>query len=100
MAAPPPAAPPARPAGGAPSGPAALPARLAGLPVPVVVRLAEKSVPLATVRDLVPGSLLMFEKSCEDPLDLYVANRPHATGRAVKIGEHFGLKVEQVRGGK
>ena len=85
---PPPSAPPAR----------RLPARLARIPVPVVVRLAERRVPLATVRNLVPGSLLTFEKDCAAPLDLYVANRPHAVGEAVKIGEHFGLKVTAVRG--
>ena len=75
-----------------------LPARLARIPVPVVVRLAEKRVPLATARALVPGSLLTFEKGCEDPLELYVANRPHAVGEAVKVGERFGLKVTAVRG--
>ena len=58
----------------------------------------EKRVPLATARALVPGSLLTFEKGCEDPLELYVANRPHAVGEAVKVGERFGLKVTAVRG--
>ncbi|NNJ26519.1 FliM/FliN family flagellar motor switch protein [Alienimonas chondri] len=74
------------------------PARLARLPVPVTVRLAEKRVPLATIRNLVPGALLSFDKDCGAPLDLYVANRKHAIGEAVKVGEHFGLKVTVVRG--
>ncbi|MEM9701758.1 MAG: FliM/FliN family flagellar motor C-terminal domain-containing protein [Planctomycetota bacterium] len=77
--------------------PVRIPARLARLPVPVTVRLAEKRVPLATIRNLVPGALLSFEKDCEDPLDLYVANRKHAVGEAVKVGERFGLKVTTIR---
>ncbi|MFH5806603.1 FliM/FliN family flagellar motor switch protein [Alienimonas sp. DA493] len=77
---------------------APLPARLARLPVPVTVRLAEKRVPLSTIRNLVPGALLSFDKDCSAPLDLYVANRKHAVGEAVKVGERFGLKVTAVRG--
>ncbi|QDT15288.1 FliM/FliN family flagellar motor switch protein [Alienimonas californiensis] len=77
---------------------APLPARLARLPVPVTVRLAEKRVPLATIRNLVPGALLSFDKDCAAPLDLYVANRKHAIGEAVKVGERFGLKVTAIRG--
>ena len=80
--------------------PIALPARLAALPVPVAVRLAEKRVPLSAVRALVPGSLVTFEKGCEEPLELFVsdaARRPHAVGEAVKVGERFGLKITAVR---
>ena len=73
-----------------------VPPRLAGLPVPVSVRLADKRVPLGVVRALVPGSLVTFEKACTDPLDLFVAGRPHAFGEAVKVGENFGLKVTGV----
>ena len=81
--------------------PATLPPRLGRIPVPVVVRLAEKRAPLAAVRALAPGSLLTFEKGCEEPLELFVsaaARRPHAVGEAVKVGERFGLKITAVRG--
>ena len=73
-----------------------LSARLRRVPVPVVVRLAERRIKLSEVRALAPGSLLTFEKGCEEPLDLFVANRRLARGEAVKIGENFGLKI---RGG-
>ena len=94
------APPPPRPAPR--SGATRLPARLASIRVPVAVRLAEKRVPLAAIRALVPGSLITFEKGCEEPLELYVsdaARRPHAVGEAVKVGERFGLKVTAVRNG-
>ena len=70
--------------------------------MPVAVRLAQKRAPLSAVRALVPGSLITFEKGCEEPLELYVsdaARRPHAVGEAVKVGERFGLKITAVRGG-
>jgi len=70
--------------------------RLLNVPVQVVVRLAEKKVELDQLLSLGPGSLITFDKNCEDLLDLYVNNRLYGRGEAVKIGEHFGLKVDEV----
>ena len=67
-----------------------------GLPVTVVVRLAEKKVELGQLLSLTPGFLLTFNKPCEDLLDLYVNNQRYCQGEAVKIGEKFGLKITQV----
>ncbi len=70
--------------------------RLLNVPVQVVVRLAEKKVELDQLLGLGPGSLITFDKNCEDLLDLYVNNRLYGRGEAVKIGEHFGLKIDEV----
>src|SRR6185369_4851681 len=70
--------------------------RLLNLPVPVVVRLAEKKVELGQLVNIAPGGIIMFEKSCEDLLDMYVNNRLYCRGEAVKIGEKFGLKINEV----
>lgn len=70
--------------------------RVMQLPVPVAVRLAEKRVELGTLMGMSPGTLIMFDKSCEDLLGLYVNNQLYALGEAVKIGEKFGLKVGEV----
>lgn len=70
--------------------------RVMQLPVPVAVRLAEKRVELSTLLSMSPGTLIMFEKSCEDLLGLYVNNQLYALGEAVKIGEKFGLKISEV----
>lgn len=66
------------------------------LPVPIVVHLAERKIDLSQLLSLAPGTLLTFEKSCEDLLDLYVNNRIYARGEAVKIGEKFGLKINEL----
>ena len=70
--------------------------RLLKLPVPVAVHLAERKIDLSQLLSMAPGSLLTFEKSCEDLLDLYVNNRIYARGEAVKIGEKFGLKINEL----
>jgi flagellar motor switch protein FliN len=61
--------------------------------VPVVVTLAEKRQKLSRIIELGPGSIIQFDKSCEEMLDLEVANRPVALGEAVKIGDKFGLRI-------
>ncbi len=76
---------------------ARLPSPLLKLPVKVVVMLAEKKIELGQLLGLCPGSLVTFEKSCDDTLDLYVNNQRYCRGEAIKIGEHFGLKINEVK---
>ena len=71
-------------------------ARLRHLPIEVSVRLAEKKIPMSQLLTITPGMLITFNKSCEDLLDLYVNNSRYCRGEAVKIGENFGLKINQV----
>ena len=95
---------PARPAPAAPNAANPAPAakgagrahRLLNLPVTVVVRLAEKKIEMGQLLALSPGALITFSKSCEDLLDMYVNNQLYCRGEAVKIGEKFGLKVNEV----
>lgn len=69
---------------------------LLGIPVSVIVKLAEKKIELGQLMALGPGTIVTFEKSCEDLLDLYVNNQLFCRGEAVKIGEKFGIKVNEV----
>jgi len=70
--------------------------RLLGLPVPIIVKLAEKKIEMGQLLAIGPGAIITFEKSCEDLLDLYVNNRLYCRGEAVKIGEKFGIKVCEI----
>lgn len=70
--------------------------RFKKLPVTISVRLAEKKLELGEFLAITPGTLITFDKSCEAPLDLYVNNYRYCTGEAVKIGENFGIKVDEV----
>ncbi len=70
--------------------------RILNVPVTLSVRLAERKMPLGQIVALVPGALVTFNKSCEDLLDLFVNNYRYGQGEAIKIGEHFGLKIAKV----
>lgn len=92
------AATPAKPAPAAPAAPAGPDPlkRLRGLPIQVSVRLAEKKITVSQLLTIANGSLITFPKSCEALLDLYVNNARYCRGEAVKIGENFGLKINEV----
>ena len=63
------------------------------LDVPIIVRLAERQLPLGEVVRLVPGAIIELEKSSDGELDLLVNNRAIGSGTAVKVGENFGIRV-------
>ena len=61
--------------------------------VPVVVTLASKRQAIGRILEIGPGSILQFDKLCDEMLDLSVGNHCVAQGEAVKIGEKFGLRI-------
>jgi len=65
--------------------------------IPVSVTLARKKHPLGKILDLGPGSIIHFDKSCEELLELEAAGYPIALGEAVKVGEKFGLRILNIR---
>jgi flagellar motor switch/type III secretory pathway protein FliN len=64
--------------------------------VPVVVTLAEKRQSLDQIMELGPGSIIQFDKSCEEMLELDVGGRAVASGEAVKVGDKFGLRINAI----
>ena len=61
--------------------------------VPVMVTLAAKKQPVNKIVELLPGSIIQFNKSCEEMLELEVSGQPIALGECVKVGDKFGLRV-------
>jgi flagellar motor switch protein FliN/FliY len=61
--------------------------------VPVSVELASKKETLHEVISLAPGSIIKFDKGCEQLLRLVVGKNAVAEGEAVKVGEKFGFRV-------
>lgn len=66
------------------------------LEVPIVVRLGERPMRLGEVLNLAPGSIIELPKNAEAPLDILVNNKAVGVGRAVKVGENFGLRITAV----
>jgi flagellar motor switch protein FliN len=66
------------------------------LPVTLSVHVASRRMELKQLLALAPGSLITFNKACDELLDLYVNNQQYARGEAVKVGEKFGLKIDEI----
>ena len=70
--------------------------RILKVRVPVIIRLAARSMPISKIRQLSTGAIIEFDKSVDDDLSLYIRNRGIGAGHAVKVGEHFGLRITDI----
>ena len=70
--------------------------RVLRLQVPVIVRLAERCMPLTEILNLTSGAIIEFSKPADAELDLLINNKCIGHGRAVKVGENFGLRIMRV----
>jgi flagellar motor switch protein FliN len=64
--------------------------------VPVTVTLAHQRRPIKEITELGPGTLVKFEKTYDEPLQLTVGDLPIARGEVVKVGDKFGLRIRQL----
>jgi flagellar motor switch protein FliN/FliY len=71
-------------------------ARILKLRVPVIVRLASRRMTISAVRRLSLGMIIEFQKPVEQPLELLINNHSIGKGDAVKVNEHFGLRVREI----
>ena len=81
----------------------AIDAELAGLPkfargllqirVPLQVTLASQRKSILDIVELGPGSIIKFDKTCDEPMELAIGNRTIARGEVVKVGDKFGLRL-------
>lgn len=63
------------------------------IPVVVSVELATKKESLDEIVEMVSGSILKFDKGCDQLLTMVVGGQQVAVGEAVKIGEKFGFRI-------
>lgn len=61
--------------------------------VPVSVQLAGKKEIVQEVISMAPGSIIKFDKGCDQLLQMIVGEHLIAEGEAVKIGDKFGFRV-------
>ncbi|MCL6548373.1 MAG: flagellar motor switch phosphatase FliY [Alicyclobacillus sp.] len=117
--------PPATPAAGAPSQPAASPSSakvavsrpefaefsraaepkaaaprnlslLYDVPLNVTVELGRTRRPIKEILELAPGSILELDKLAGEPVDILVNNKRIAVGEVVVIDENFGVRVTDI----
>lgn len=85
------------------SAPSPLDTQLASLPpfargllhisVPVQVTLASQRKSIQEIVELGPGSIVKFDKTCDQPLEIGIGDRVIAHGEVVKVGDKFGVRV-------
>ncbi len=66
------------------------------LEVPLVVVLGERRMAVNEVLSLAPGAIIELPKSADEELQLVIAEKPVGCGRAVKVGENFGIQLSFV----
>jgi flagellar motor switch protein FliN len=86
--------------------PSGIESQLAGMPafargllqirVPLQVMLASQRKSIQEIVELGPGSIVKFDKTCDQPLELAIGDRTIAHGEVVKVGDKFGLRVSSL----
>lgn len=71
-------------------------ARLLRIRVPVIALLASRPMLVSSIRRFTVGTIIEYEKSVGEPIELLVNNRRIGRGEAIKAGEKFGLHVSQI----
>ncbi len=61
--------------------------------VPVRVTLASQRKSVQEIIELGPGSIVKFEKTYDEPLEVSVGGRTIAEGEVVKVGDKFGVRI-------
>lgn len=67
--------------------------RLLKVRVPIQVTLASQRKSVQEIIELGPGSIVKFDKTYDQPLELTVGDHPLAHGEVVKVGDKFGLRI-------
>ncbi len=67
--------------------------RILDIRVPVAVALAERHWSVQEILEMTVGTIIEFDAPFDSDLSLRVANREIGKGRAVKVGENFGLRI-------
>ncbi len=66
------------------------------IPVVVTVSLANQRRPIHEIIEMGPGTIVKFEKTFDEPMELTVGELTVATGEVVKVGDKFGLRIGRI----
>jgi flagellar motor switch protein FliN/FliY len=64
--------------------------------LPLAVTLATSRQSIGRIVKLTPGSILQFNKSCDEMVELSVGDQAIAAGKAVQVGDKFGIRIESI----
>jgi len=66
------------------------------LEVPIIVQIASREMSVSEVMALTPGAIIELPKFADEELEILVSNKQIGLGRAVKVGENFGIRVTYI----
>jgi flagellar motor switch protein FliN/FliY len=69
---------------------------LLDMDVPVTAVIGETQIPVRTLLQLGPGSVLKLRKSIDEPADLYLRETKFATGTIVVVEDRFAVRIDQI----
>lgn len=67
------------------------------LEVPVTIELGRTRMAVEEVLALGRGSVIQLDRLVGQPIEVYVSDRPFATGEVVVLGEKFGVRILRIR---
>ena len=66
------------------------------VPVELTVEIGRKTMKIAEVIALGPGSIIELDKPSGEPLDVLLNDKLVARGEAVVIGDRYGVRITEV----
>ena len=64
--------------------------------LPLVVRFGRAIIPLRSLADLGPGSVIDMGRSPDEPVELLVGERVIARGEVVIVGGNYGVRISEL----
>jgi flagellar motor switch protein FliN/FliY len=67
------------------------------LEVPVSIELGRTQMAIEEVLALGKGSVVQLDRLVGQPVEVFVSDKPFATGEVVVTGEKFGVRILQIQ---
>ena len=71
-----------------------------GVDLPLVVRFGRTTMPMRSVAELGPGSIVDMGRSPDEPVDVLVGDRLIARGEVVVVGGNYGVRITALATGR
>ncbi|MBN1796297.1 MAG: FliM/FliN family flagellar motor switch protein [Sedimentisphaerales bacterium] len=71
---------------------------LLDMDVPVTAVIGQTEIPVKTLLQLGPGSVLLLDKSVDAPVELYLRETKFATGTIVVVENNFAVRINKILG--
>jgi len=69
---------------------------LMDIELPIVIRFGHTQMPLRELAGLTPGSVIGFDRSVDDPVELLVNGHVVALGEAIMVKGSYGIRISEI----